>query len=118
VTHACTRLHAGKTIGASYKLEYGEDRIEMHLGHVTAGQRVVLIDDLIATGGTLAAGISLIHQVKACCLLQSPVLLLFHARITACMSCHSMQRDAASACVSWDVAQRPAQARQGVMAAC
>ena len=61
----CTRLlHAGKTIGASYKLEYGEDRIEMHLGHVTAGQRVVLIDDLIATGGTLAAGISLIHQVR------------------------------------------------------
>ena len=35
----------------------------MHKGHVTAGQRVVLIDDLIATGGTLGAGITLMHQV-------------------------------------------------------
>lgn len=53
----------GETIGASYQLEYGEDRIEMHKGHVARGQRVVLIDDLIATGGTLAAGIKLMVQV-------------------------------------------------------
>ena len=70
--HACVHLRAeslhqcqaGETIGASYKLEYGEDRIEMHKGHVTAGQRVVLIDDLIATGGTLGAGITLMQQVR------------------------------------------------------
>lgn len=55
----------GETIGASYQLEYGEDRIEMHLGHVKEGQRVLLIDDLIATGGTLAAGIKLMNQVRA-----------------------------------------------------
>ncbi|CAL8469921.1 g9463 [Coccomyxa elongata] len=55
----------GETIGASYKLEYGEDRIEMHAGAITEGQRVLLLDDLIATGGTLAAGIKLMKQVKA-----------------------------------------------------
>lgn len=53
----------GETIGASYQLEYGEDRIEMHVGAVKEGQRVLLIDDLIATGGTLAAGIKLMQQV-------------------------------------------------------
>ena len=53
---------AGETIGASYQLEYGEDRIEMHTGAISKGQRVVLIDDLIATGGTLAAGVKLMEQ--------------------------------------------------------
>ena len=61
----------GETIGASYQLEYGEDRIEMHLGHVKEGQRVLLIDDLIATGGTLAAGIKLMHQVLSPSLLHA-----------------------------------------------
>lgn len=50
---------AGETISEAYTLEYGSDRIEMHLGHITEGQRVLLIDDLIATGGTLGAGIKL-----------------------------------------------------------
>ena len=54
---------AGPTVGASYQLEYGEDRIEMHTGAIQKGQRVLLIDDLIATGGTLAAGIKLIEEV-------------------------------------------------------
>jgi adenine phosphoribosyltransferase len=49
----------GPTISEEYSLEYGTDKIEMHTGHVTEGQRVVLIDDLIATGGTLCAGIKL-----------------------------------------------------------
>lgn len=47
---------AGKTISASYVLEYGTDTIEMHDDAVLSGQKVLLIDDLIATGGTAAAG--------------------------------------------------------------
>jgi adenine phosphoribosyltransferase len=47
---------AGKTITAAYDLEYGSDAIEVHDDAITEGQRVVLVDDLIATGGTLAAG--------------------------------------------------------------
>lgn len=45
---------AGETIYADYITEYSTDRIEMHVGAVKAGQRVVLIDDLVATGGTLS----------------------------------------------------------------
>ena len=44
---------AGKTIYADYITEYSTDRIEMHIEAVQPGQRVVLIDDLVATGGTL-----------------------------------------------------------------
>ena len=47
---------AGKTVSAAYVLEYGVDKIEMHIDAVKAGQKVVLIDDLVATGGTAAAG--------------------------------------------------------------
>ena len=55
----------GATIGLSYALEYGEDRIEMQADAVQPGQRVVLLDDLLATGGTMAAGISLLQQAGA-----------------------------------------------------
>ncbi len=44
---------AGATLSEEYVTEYSTDRIEMHVGAVQAGQRVVLVDDLIATGGTL-----------------------------------------------------------------
>eukprot|EP00884_Botryococcus_braunii_P019408 jgi/Botrbrau1/6150/Bobra.331_2s0040.1 len=44
----------GETIQAEYTLEYGSDKIEVHVGHVKAGQRVLLVDDLVATGGTMA----------------------------------------------------------------
>ena len=50
---------------AEYQLEYGSDKIEMHVGAIREGQRVVLLDDLIATGGTLAAGIELMRKVRA-----------------------------------------------------
>lgn len=60
------QLLVGETIGAEYELEYGSDRIEMHKEHVTKGQRVVLIDDLIATGGTMAAGVKLMNQASCC----------------------------------------------------
>jgi adenine phosphoribosyltransferase len=51
----------GETVGIDYALEYGTDRIEMHVGAVKPGMRVLLVDDLIATGGTALAGISLIR---------------------------------------------------------
>jgi adenine phosphoribosyltransferase len=52
----------GEKIGTDYRLEYGSDRIEMHVGHVRQGQKVLLVDDLIATGGTALAGVELITQ--------------------------------------------------------
>jgi adenine phosphoribosyltransferase len=52
----------GEKIGTDYALEYGTDRIEMHVGHVRSGQKVVLVDDLIATGGTAMAGVDLVTQ--------------------------------------------------------
>ena len=55
----------GATIGHDYALEYGTDRIEIQADAVDPGQRVVVVDDLLATGGTMAAGITLLRQVGA-----------------------------------------------------
>jgi adenine phosphoribosyltransferase len=55
----------GATIGLDYALEYGTDRIEIQADAVQPGQRVVIVDDLLATGGTLAAGISLLRSAGA-----------------------------------------------------
>jgi len=55
----------GPVISHEYTLEYGTDRIEMHVGAVEKGERVLIIDDLIATGGTLGAAIKLVEQVGA-----------------------------------------------------
>jgi adenine phosphoribosyltransferase len=55
----------GPTIGLEYGLEYGTDRIEIQADAVHAGQRVVVVDDLLATGGTMAAGIRLLRQIGA-----------------------------------------------------
>ncbi|QMW23862.1 adenine phosphoribosyltransferase [Sandaracinobacteroides saxicola] len=52
----------GATLGVNYALEYGQDRIEMHADAVAPGTRVLLVDDLIATGGTAKAGAALIRQ--------------------------------------------------------
>jgi len=53
------------TIAVEYALEYGTDIIEMHIDAVLAGERVLLIDDLIATGGTALAGAKLLRQAGA-----------------------------------------------------
>ncbi len=55
----------GSTIRYSYDLEYGTDTIEIQADAVQPGQRVVVMDDLLATGGTMAAAISLLRQVGA-----------------------------------------------------
>ena len=51
-----------KTIAVEYDLEYGRDAIEMHLDALENGERVMLVDDLIATGGTALAAIDLLRQ--------------------------------------------------------
>ncbi len=54
-----------QTIGSDYALEYGTDRVEMHVDAVAKGEGVLLVDDLIATGGTAAAAIRLLGQAGA-----------------------------------------------------
>ncbi|MDJ0386506.1 adenine phosphoribosyltransferase [Roseomonas sp. E05] len=55
----------GPTIGHDYALEYGTDRIEMQADAVAPGDRVVILDDLLATGGTMAAGVQLLRNAGA-----------------------------------------------------
>ena len=55
----------GPVIGLDYDLEYGTDRLESQADAVIPGQRVVVVDDLLATGGTMAAGINLLRKVGA-----------------------------------------------------
>jgi len=54
-----------KRVSMTYALEYGEDVIEMHADALMKGEKVVLVDDLIATGGTAEAAIKLLHQLGA-----------------------------------------------------
>jgi adenine phosphoribosyltransferase len=55
----------GKTVGIDYVLEYGTDRLELHEGQVPRGARVLLVDDLIATGGTALAAAQLLREQGA-----------------------------------------------------
>jgi adenine phosphoribosyltransferase len=52
-------------VAADYALEYGTATIEMHTDSLRPGQRVLLVDDVLATGGTLAASIALVEQLGA-----------------------------------------------------
>jgi adenine phosphoribosyltransferase len=52
----------GEVIGVDYSLEYGADRLEIHSDALGAGQRVLIVDDLLATGGTAAACTELVQQ--------------------------------------------------------
>jgi adenine phosphoribosyltransferase len=49
----------GEVISETYVLEYGTDCLEMHVGAIEPGERVLIVDDLVATGGTLCAAINL-----------------------------------------------------------
>jgi adenine phosphoribosyltransferase len=67
------------TVGHDYELEYGSDRIELHVDAVSKGERVLLVDDLIATGGTAEAAIKLIEKmggavVEVCAVIDLPDL--------------------------------------------
>jgi adenine phosphoribosyltransferase len=53
------------TIAESYELEYGSATVEIHADAVSKGQRVVLVDDLVATGGTMLAGVKLLERLGA-----------------------------------------------------
>lgn len=59
-----------ETISQSYQLEYGEAEVEIHKDAIIAGQKALIVDDLIATGGTAVAGVQLIRrlggQVECC----------------------------------------------------
>ncbi|MBE7705815.1 MAG: adenine phosphoribosyltransferase [Cyanobacteria bacterium SIG30] len=53
-----------ETIGVDYSLEYGTDRIEIHKDAIEEGKRVLIIDDLLATGGTAGAACELVKKAK------------------------------------------------------
>jgi len=69
----------GETISVSYSLEYGEAEVEIHVDAIQPGARVLVIDDLIATGGTMLAAIKLVRElngeiVEACAVIDLPDL--------------------------------------------
>jgi adenine phosphoribosyltransferase len=55
----------GATLGVDYDLEYGTDRLELHVGAVLPGHRALIVDDLIATGGTALACVNLLREAGA-----------------------------------------------------
>jgi len=55
-----------ETIDQDYKLEYGIDRIEVHVDAIEKGEKVLVVDDLIATGGTAEATVRLVQKMKGC----------------------------------------------------
>ena len=60
-----------ETISQDYKLEYGTDQIEVHIDAIDSGDKVLIVDDLIATGGTAEASVKLVQKMQAeiveCC---------------------------------------------------
>ncbi len=73
------------TVGQDYDLEYGRDRIEIHVDAIQPGERILLVDDLIATGGTAKAACKLIAdmggQVVECCFIVDLPDVGGHARL-------------------------------------
>lgn len=67
----------GEVISENYELEYGSDRLEMHVDAIQPGERVIVVDDLVATGGTLCAAMNLLERggaevVECACLIGVP----------------------------------------------
>jgi len=68
-----------KTVSIAYSLEYGLDEMEMHVDAIQPGEKVILVDDLIATGGTAVGAVQLLRQlgadvVSACFVIDLPDL--------------------------------------------
>jgi len=68
-----------KTVSVAYSLEYGLDEMEMHVDAIQPGEKVILVDDLIATGGTAVGAVQLLRQlgadvVSACFVIDLPDL--------------------------------------------
>jgi len=68
-----------KTIQASYSLEYGESAVEIHEDSIEKGERVIIVDDLVATGGTIAAATELVEKLggeilELACVIELPDL--------------------------------------------
>jgi adenine phosphoribosyltransferase len=68
-----------QTVSIAYSLEYGVDHMEMHRDAVQPGERILLVDDLVATGGTACAAVQLLRQqgaevVAACFIIDLPDL--------------------------------------------
>jgi len=53
-----------RTVGEDYELEYGKDRLEIHLDSIRPGERVLIVDDLLATGGTASAAHRLVQRLQ------------------------------------------------------
>lgn len=69
----------GEVISEEYVLEYGTDCLQMHIGAVQPGDQALVVDDLIATGGTLCAAIKLLERagaevVECACVIELPEL--------------------------------------------
>ncbi len=82
----------GETISHSYELEYGTDAIEIQHDAVTSGQSIVLVDDLLATGGTMEAAVALLRgsgaDVKAAaCIIE---LTFLNGRSRLDIPCHTL----------------------------
>ncbi|KAF9615206.1 hypothetical protein IFM89_022468 [Coptis chinensis] len=76
----------GEVICEDYELEYGTDRLEMHVGAVQSEERAIVIDDLVATGGTLSAAIKLLERagavvVECACVIGVPEMIKGSCRL-------------------------------------
>lgn len=82
----------GRTVGIDYALEYGTDRLELHEGQVPAGARVLMVDDLIATGGTALAAAQLLREQGA-----SVLMALFAIDVPALGGMNALHADGIAA---------------------
>ncbi|KAJ6957147.1 hypothetical protein NC653_039158 [Populus alba x Populus x berolinensis] len=91
----------GEVIAESYELEYGTDCLEMHVGAVEPGERAIVIDDLVATGGTLSAAIRLLGSTAS-----HFISLWSHARLIIVVKDRSFEYEHAQAGAGGGLAEK------------